>query len=100
MADEFSTYRQAIKDGLLTKVRSSDLPGSNARSIWEHARGPVPDGFEVDHIIQRQFGGTDELWNLQLKLPGLNRSQGASSMWLNGSHPYGTVFTSVELIGP
>jgi hypothetical protein len=100
MADELPIYRQAANDGLLTKVRSSELPGSNARSIWESSNGPVPEGFDVDHIIQRQFGGTDELSNLQLKLSGLNRSQGAQSMWLNKAHPYGTVFDSVELFGP
>jgi len=99
MADELPAYQQAADNGLLTKIRSSDLPGSNARAIWQEANGPVPDGFDVDHIIQRQFGGTDDLSNLQLKLSGLNRSQGAQSMWLNKASPYGTVFDSVELTG-
>jgi hypothetical protein len=80
-------------------VRSSDLPASNARAIWENVNGPVPEGFDVDHIIQRQFSGTDELSNLQLKASGLNRSQGSQSMWLNKAQPYGTAFDSVELSG-
>jgi hypothetical protein len=99
MADELPTYQQAAGDGLLMKVRSSDLPASNARAIWENVNGPVPEGFDVDHIIQRQFGGTDELSNLQLKASGLNRSQGAQSMWLNKAQLYGTVFDNVELSG-
>jgi len=56
MADELPAYQKAIDDGLLAKTRSSALQRSNARAIWEEANGPVPDGFDVDHIIQRQFG--------------------------------------------
>jgi RHS repeat-associated protein len=100
MAYELPIYQQAADDGILVKVRSSSLPASNARSIWESANGPVPEGFDVDHIIQRQFGGADELSNLQLKPSGLNRSQGTQSMWLNKAQPYGTVFDSVKLVQP
>ena len=97
MIDEFPAYQQAAKDGLLTKTRSSDLPASKARSIWENAGRPVPDGVDVDQIIQRQHGGTDDLFNLQLKLSGLNRSEGSKAMWLNKQHPYGTSFNNVEI---
>jgi RHS repeat-associated protein len=100
MTDELSAYQQAAKRGLLVKTQSSALPPSNARAIWEAANGPVPEGFDVDHIIQRQFGGTDELSNLQLKPSGLNRSEGSQARWLNQSSSYGTVFNNVELVDP
>jgi hypothetical protein len=100
MTDELAAYQQAADQGLLVKTRSSALPPSDARAIWEADSGPVPEGFDVDHIIQRQFGGTDDLSNLQLKPSGLNRSEGAKAMWLNKSFPYGTVFNKVEHAPP
>jgi hypothetical protein len=100
MTDELPAYQQAADQGLLVKTQSSALPPSNARAIWEANNGPVPQGFDVDHIIQRQFGGTDDLSNLQLKLSGLNRSEGSQAMWLNKPQPYGTTFNNVELAPP
>jgi hypothetical protein len=100
MIDELPAYQQAADQGLLVKTQSSTLPPSSARAVWEAANGPVPDGFDVDHIIQRQFGGTDDLANLQLKVSGLNRSEGAQAMWLNKSYSYGTIFGNVELVPP
>jgi RHS repeat-associated protein len=97
MSMELPTYRQAAEEGVLVKLRSSGLPRSRARQIWERAGRPVPEGFDVDHIIQRQFGGTDELWNLQLKPSGLNRREGPLARWLNRV-PYGTIFNDVELL--
>ena len=100
MTGELPTYQEAADQGLLIKTQSSTLPPSDARSIWEAANGPVPDGFDVDHIIQRQFGGSDDLSNLQLKPSGLNRSEGSQAMWLNKPFPYGTFFNDVELVSP
>jgi 5-methylcytosine-specific restriction endonuclease McrA len=57
----------------------------------------VPDGYDVDHIIQRQFGGVDDISNLQLKKSGLNRSEGSKAYHLNKQHPHGTKFKEVEL---
>lgn len=92
----FQAAKHLYVDGT---VKSSTLPRSNARAIWEAADGPVPDGFDVDHIIQRQHGGTTELSNLQLKPSGLNRSEGASARWLTGDDPYGTVYTNAKMNG-
>jgi RHS repeat-associated protein len=100
MTDELPAYQEAADQGLLIKTQSSALPPSDARAVWEAANGPVPDGFDVDHIIQRQHGGSDDLSNLQLKPSGLNRSEGSQAMWLNKSFPYGTVFDNVELTDP
>ncbi len=100
MADEASVYQSAASRGSLVRTQSSALPRSRARAGWERENGPVPNGYDIDHIIQRQFGGTDDLWNLQLKPSGLNRSQGSQAYHLNSGHPYGTVYNSVQLVGP
>jgi RHS repeat-associated protein len=97
MINELPYYRQAAAQGLLVRTRTADLPYSNYRATWEAANGPVPDGFDVDHIIQRQHGGSDELYNLQLKPSGLNRSEGSQARWLQNQFPYGTLFDNVEL---
>jgi hypothetical protein len=99
MEAELEAYQVAAQEGRLVRVQSSALPRSKARAIWQEANGPVPEGFDVDHIIQRQHGGTTELSNLQLKLSGLNRSEGASARWLMGNDPYGTVYNNVRLNG-
>ncbi len=98
MANELPAYQRASENGSLVRTQSSALPRSTARSNWEAANGPVPNGFDVDHIIQRQFGGGDELTNLQLKPSSLNRAEGASAYQLNKSNPYETIFTGVELV--
>jgi len=97
MADELPAYQQAAQDGSLVKTQSSTLPRSQARQMWEDINGPVPDGFDVDHIIQRQHGGADDISNLQLKPSSLNRSQGAQAMHLNKADSYGTKYDSVDL---
>jgi len=100
MNAELPAYQRAANRGLLIKMKSSNLPDFNAKTAWEAANGPVPDGFDVDHIIQRQFGGANDLPNLQLKPSGLNRSEGALARWLNESYPYGTVFKKVKVVPP
>ncbi|MEM7110088.1 MAG: HNH endonuclease signature motif containing protein, partial [Bacteroidota bacterium] len=97
MVDELPAYKSAAKDGNLIKTSTKGM-SSNARSTWEKAHGrKIPSGFDVDHIIQKQFGGTDDLSNLQLKKSSLNRSEGVKAYHLNKQHPHGTKFKSVEI---
>jgi RHS repeat-associated protein len=99
MLDELDTYMKAAGDGTLVRTKSSALPKSNTKAAWEKAMNrKVPDGFDVDHIIQRQFGGTDDITNLQLKPSSLNRSQGAKAYHLNKTTAYGTNYTNVEVV--
>ncbi len=96
MAAELSAYQTAAAEGNLIRI-STKGTRSSARRIWEAENGPVPDGFDVDHIIQRQFGGPDDISNLQLKKSGLNRSEGPKAYHLNKQYPYGTKFNKVKL---
>lgn len=67
--------------------------------MWTDANGPVPDNYDVDHIIQRQHGGTDALDNLQLKPLGQNRSEGSKAYHLNKQNPAGTKYIDVKIDG-
>lgn len=96
MSAELGTYNEAAKNGDLIKVSTKGMR-SNAKKVWEAVNGPVPDGYDVDHIIQLQFGGTDDLGNLQLKPRSLNRSEGPKAYHLNKQKPLGTKFTNVVL---
>jgi len=97
MTGELGAYEDAAQAGQIVKTKTSALPKSNARQIWENVNGQVPEGYDVDHIIQRQHGGKDELSNLQLKSSGLNRSEGPKAYQLNKSDPHGTTYDNVIL---
>jgi hypothetical protein len=96
MADELPVYQSAAKEGLLIKTATSGT-ATNSRKLFERLVGPIPDGFDVDHIIQRQFSGGDDISNLQLKRSDLNQSQGSKAYQLNKHYPNGTKFKKVEL---
>ena len=97
MTAELETYQAAAKSWDLIKISTKGTT-SNARSVWEATTGrKVPDGYDVDHIIQRQFSGTDEFGNIQLKPSGLNRSEGAKAYQLNKNIPNVTKFNDVKV---
>jgi hypothetical protein len=58
---------------VVTKVNR----GSSARSVWERAGRSAGDDVDVDHIIDLQLGGTDELGNMRLLNSSVNRSLGS-----------------------
>jgi hypothetical protein len=98
MQPELAAYQAAAARGELIKTYTRDLPRPNVRKLWEATTGaPVPPGYDVDHILQRQFGGGDEFHNLQLKRSGLNQWEGTTAYQLNKSCPVGTKFTDVRL---
>lgn len=96
MADELPVYQSAAKEGLLIKTATKGTT-TNSRKLFEKLVGPIPDGYDVDHIIQRQFSGGDDISNLQLKRSDLNQSQGSKAYQLNKLYPDGTKFKKVEL---
>jgi hypothetical protein len=98
MADELPAYQKAASEGTLIKTKSSELPRSYARELYENNYGEIPEGYDVDHIIQRQHGGGEGIENLQLKEKSQNRSEGSKAYQLNKGDPYGTLYTKVELV--
>jgi RHS repeat-associated protein len=98
MEGELGAYQKAAADGKLVQTSTKNMPSSSARKTWEAQNGPVPEGYDVDHIIQRQHGGTDELSNLQLKESGQNRSEGSQAYHLNKENAAGTKYTKVKLV--
>jgi RHS repeat-associated protein len=96
MTPELDKYKAAAENGDLIQTITKGTR-SNSRKIWTDSNGPVPDGYDVDHIIQRQHGGTDALDNLQLKKSGQNRSEGPKAYHLNKQNPVGTKYKEVKI---
>ena len=64
----YAVRRVTLDDG-----RPADL--RMHRVIWERVNGPIPPGFEVDHIEPGELGGLDNrLSNLRLTTKALNQA--------------------------
>lgn len=78
-------------------VSNNQTPRSGTlRAQWEAVMGPVPEGWEVDHIIDLQLGGADDLSNAQLVRKPVNRSSGARTGNALRGVPKGAQITSVK----
>jgi filamentous hemagglutinin len=62
-------------DGLA--VTQSQRVGTSAGSRYRSSGGVVPGGSDVDHVIDLQLGGADDLLNMNPLDASVNRSLGA-----------------------
>ncbi len=68
--------------------------GTSARTIYKRAYGnnSIPQGFDIDHKIDLQLGGSDKLENLWPLDRSVNRSLGKQINNYIKNYPIGTIF--------
>lgn len=66
----------------------------NVRNMYKKAYGnnSIPENHDIDHIIDLQLGGTNELSNLRVLDKSVNRSLGTQISRQIKGYDYGTVF--------
>ena len=87
------------------KLESGDFRGNentilillfkkSMRRFYKKALGleTIPSDVDIDHIIDRQLGGSDEISNLWLLDRSVNRSLGKQIERAIREYPYGTKF--------
>ncbi|MDO4352815.1 MAG: polymorphic toxin-type HINT domain-containing protein, partial [Clostridia bacterium] len=74
--------------------KSSVGKRKNVRNMYKKAYGnnSIPENHDIDHIIDLQLGGTNELSNLRALDKSVNRSLGAQISRQIKGYDYGTVF--------
>lgn len=82
-------------NGKLAKTQINQ--GPSASSIWSAAGKSKPAGVDIDHIQDKQLGGTNALANLSPLDSSVNRSFGAQIASQLRNHPIGTTVTAVGL---
>nr|WP_316720014.1 polymorphic toxin-type HINT domain-containing protein [Terrisporobacter petrolearius] len=70
--------------------RKSSSASSRYRS--KHGSSSIPKSHDVDHMIELQLGGADELSNMKPLDKSVNRSLGSQIHHAIKNHPEGTVF--------
>lgn len=79
------------------RVTQVERSGTSAASRYRSAGGTVPRGADVDHTIDLQIGGLDDIANMSPLDLSVNRSLGSQIMWqLRGVEP-GTCVISVMI---
>ena len=71
--------------------------GTSASSRYTRAGNEVPDGSDVDHIIDLQLGGLDEVANMSPLNASVNRSLGSQIMWQTKGLQVGTCIVAVKI---
>lgn len=61
----------------------------------KYGPGSVPDGYDVDHVIDLQLGGIDHVCNMRPLDASVNRSMGAQIHYLIKDLPEGTKIGNV-----
>lgn len=96
------TSRKKLKalteaDTVKTKV---DRKGTSASSRYKSANGKnsVPVGYDVDHTIDLQLGGVDDVSNMNPLDMSVNRSLGAQIHNAIKDYDDGTIFGTITLI--
>lgn len=70
------------------QVTSVQRAGTSAASRYRSAGGTIPRGEDVDHTIDLQLGGLDDIANMSPLDLSVNRSLGSQIMWqLRGVEP-------------
>jgi filamentous hemagglutinin len=75
-------------DTVVTDVQRS---GTSASRVYQASGGTIPPGSDVDHIIDLQLGGADEVSNMSPLDLSVNRSLGAQIAQQIADLPNGTV---------
>jgi RHS repeat-associated core domain len=79
-------------EAVVTEVQGSSM----LRSLWEDTFGPAPSGTHIDHILDRQLGGTNSVGNGQPLDPSVNTSNGVRTAKAIEGLPVGTRITSFQ----
>ena len=87
---------QAASEGLLTKS-VSDRSGTSASATWRSAGNEAPSGYDIDHVIELQLGGLDDLGNMSPLDLSVNRSIGSQIRHPLSDFPLGTKIQSVRI---
>ena len=84
---------RCLSEGETVKTRVAPLKKS-MRRFYKKALGleTIPPNVDIDHIIDRQLGGSDEISNLWLLDRSVNRSLGKQIERAIREYPYGTKF--------
>lgn len=91
-----ATLNDAAQQGNLV-VTQAERAGTSAASIFCSAGGEIPPGMDVDHMIDLQLGGADDISNMSPLDLSVNRSLGAQIAWQLRGVPVGTCVIGVEI---
>jgi filamentous hemagglutinin len=95
-AEKVARLNAAAQQGDLV-VTQAERSGTSAASMFRGAGGQVSPGMDVDHMIDLQLGGADELGNMSPLDLSVNRSLGAQIAAQIRGTPVGTCIVSVEI---
>ena len=85
---------KALTEAHTEKMGKIERNGPSASKIYKNANGAesVPKGSDVDHVIDLQLGGANDISNMNPLDSSVNRSLGAQIMHAIKDYPVGTVF--------
>jgi len=81
-------------DTVVTEVNRS---GTSASSRYRQSGGLVPPGYDVDHMVDLQLGGADNVSNMWPLNSSVNRSLGSQIQWQIKGLPPGTIVNRVTI---
>lgn len=73
--------------------------GTSASSRYRQAGDTVPSGYDVDHVIDLQLGGADDILNMNPLDASVNRSLGSQIQHRIKELPAGTRVNRVTITG-
>lgn len=79
------------------RVTAVERSGTSAASRYSRAGGDIPRGADVDHTIDLQLGGLDDLANMSPLNFSVNRSLGSQIGWQLRDVPVGTCVIAVMI---
>lgn len=80
-----------------TVVTQVQRAGTSASQRYRQADGTIPPGNDVDHIIDLQLGGDDNISNMWLLNNSVNRSLGSQIYWRIKGLPIGTRINNITI---
>ena len=102
--DGWTDAQRAAADAKVQALNSADLTvtppqrsGTSASSRYKAAGGTVPQGSDVDHTVDLQLGGADNLSNMAPLDSSVNRSLGAQVQQQIKGLPPGTPINGVTI---
>jgi hypothetical protein len=89
---------QALTDADTVVVKSPQRSGTSASSRYRQAGNTVPAGNDVDHVIDLQLGGADNILNMNPLDASVNRSLGSQIQHRIQPLPPGTRVNRVNIV--
>ena len=92
-----------VKVKVLSEANTVKTPvnrqGTSASSRYKsvNGQGSVPPKYDVDHVIDLQLGGVDDIVNMNPLDQSVNRSLGSQIQHTIKSYPDGTVFGNFNI---